>query len=268
MKHATKQPTAGIQPRSSVIYRGPSMIDGSPIVVVALWSTSNRKTGGMLQTYILADDGQSPLDAIRSGADAAICGDCKHRGDGATYGSRSCYVNVGQGPTVVWKALQRGKYLEIPNGVEGDVDRPALGRRRMVRLGTYGDPAAVPMAIWQTLLCLSAGHTGYTHQWRDARFAAFRSIVMASVDTEAEAEAAQAAGWRTFRVRTADEARMPREFVCPASSEAGAKTDCATCLACRGQDGRKGNPVIVAHGALARRFNANRSLPLPAVEVN
>lgn len=54
MSRATKLPSSGI------IYRGPSMIDGTPIVVIALWSTANAKTGGMLQTYILADNGQSP----------------------------------------------------------------------------------------------------------------------------------------------------------------------------------------------------------------
>lgn len=35
-----------------------------------------------------------------------------------------------------------------------------------VRLGTYGDPAAVPTVVWQTVLAQSAMHTGYTHQWR------------------------------------------------------------------------------------------------------
>lgn len=257
------------QPRAGIIYRGPSMLDGSPIVCIALWSDANAKTGGMLQTYILADNGQSPIEAIRAGNDAAICGDCKHRGDGATYGSRSCYVNVGQGPTVVWKALQRGGYPDAAHGHRSDM-RVALGQGRMIRLGTYGDPAAVPLWVWFDLLQAAAGHTGYTHQWRkldrhsQSNMLSWRGMIMASADTAEEAAAAQAAGWRTFRVRTADEPTLPREFVCPASAEAGAKTDCATCLSCRGNDGRKGNPVIVAHGALARRLNANRTIPLRA----
>jgi len=45
---------------SSVIYRGPSLIDGSPIVVVAVITKSddaaNEKTGAVVQTYILRAD--------------------------------------------------------------------------------------------------------------------------------------------------------------------------------------------------------------------
>lgn len=250
------------QPKAGIIYRGPSMLTGQPIVVVATFTKSNRKTGGMLQTYILTDDGRTPIEAIRTGADVSICGDCPHRGDGQTYGSRSCYVNVAQGVTVVWKGVQRGTYGPGPVGAD---DMVALGRGRMVRLGTYGDPAAVPASIWHCLLRESAGHTGYTHQWRmpmmQRGYAAgdlFRSFVMASADSEQDARDAQDAGWRTFRVRTADEPLMPREFACPASDEAGHKVQCADCRACGGADGRKGSPAIIAHGALASRFAANR----------
>lgn len=244
---------APVQPRAGILYRGPSALDDRPIILVGLWSQANRKTGGMVQTYILSDsEGMSPIEAIRTGTDSSICGDCKHRGVPGQYGTRSCYVNIAQGPTVVWKGIQRGLYPLLP-------DLSALGRNRMVRLGTYGDPAAVPVAVWLELLSKASGHTGYTHQWADPSIPAeFKSIVMASVDTPEERAQAVAAGWRTFRVRQADEAVMPAEFVCPASDEAGKRTDCATCLSCAGNDGRKGSPVIVAHGALARRFAANQ----------
>jgi hypothetical protein len=64
-------------------------------------------------------------------------------------------------------------------------------------------------------------------------------------------------GWRTFRVRTAADALQGAEFVCPASHEAGQKVTCKQCKACGGADGRKGSPVIIAHGALAKRFVIN-----------
>ena len=43
-----------------ILYRGPSLLDGSPIVVVATMASSNRKTGltgkkNMVQVWILAD---------------------------------------------------------------------------------------------------------------------------------------------------------------------------------------------------------------------
>jgi len=239
------------QPTSGILYRGPSMLDGSPIVCIAVYrkAGSNAKTGAMVQTYILRDD-QSPMDAIRSGADVSICGDCKHRGDGVTYGSRSCYVNIGQGPTSVYGAFTRGRY--------SPVEASAMGVGRVVRLGTYGDPAAVPTAVWRALLSASKGHTGYTHQW--SQRTDLIPYVMASVDTEAEAVEARAMGWRTFRVRESAEPVMRGEFVCPASAEAGRRTTCIQCQACDGADRvGKASPVIIAHGALASRLAANRS---------
>ena len=85
-----------------VIYRGPSILDGSPIVVIATGlgsGSSNRKTGALVQTWILRED-VSPIKAIQNGSDVSICGACPHRGrieDGRNVG-RSCYVNVGQAP--------------------------------------------------------------------------------------------------------------------------------------------------------------------------
>ena len=69
---------------SLILYAGPSMLDGSPIVVIATGignKSKNSKTGGMIQTHIIRSD-MKPMDAIWSGADASICGDCPHRGDG------------------------------------------------------------------------------------------------------------------------------------------------------------------------------------------
>ena len=64
---------------NGIIYRGPSLLDGSPIVAIATYSARNRKTGAMVQTYIIRDD-MDPVTASRTGADAAICGACPLRG--------------------------------------------------------------------------------------------------------------------------------------------------------------------------------------------
>ena len=45
--------------------------------------SSNVKTGNQLQTYIILKNA-SPLDAVKSGDDVLICGDCIHRGNVAT----------------------------------------------------------------------------------------------------------------------------------------------------------------------------------------
>jgi hypothetical protein len=238
-----------------VIYQGPSLLDGAPIVVIAITSSSNRKTGDMVQTYILRAD-VAPIAAIRTGADASICGDCKHRGvaTGTKAVGRSCYVNVSQGPTVVYKGFLRGLYGT--DAAEGLAMAGIASDGRMVRLGTYGDPAAVPVEVWKSLLAGAAGHTGYTHQWK--RAPEYRTLLMASADTASEASEARNTGWRTFRVRCADEPLLEREAVCPASQEAGAKLHCAECGACNGAGtGRKGSIVIIAHGAVAGNFARN-----------
>jgi len=98
-----------MKPKSCVIYSGPSKIDGSPIVCVYIPASGNIKTGNMAQTYILRAD-IDPITASRTGADYAICGDCKHRGQVSPSkitgwaSNRSCYVNLGQGPGQVYKA--------------------------------------------------------------------------------------------------------------------------------------------------------------------
>jgi len=241
----------------AILYRGPSMLTGSPIVVVATGlgrPSANPKTGNMVQTYILVDGAQSPQDAAKSGADVAICGDCKHRKTNLG----SCYVTLVHGPRSVYAGLQRNLYQTA-----SPEQLTAIGANRFVRLGTYGDPMAVPAWVWSGLLAQSLGHTGYTHQWRGTEHGEYRidptqqtsvlGLVMASADSCEEASAARAIGQRYFRVRQADEPLGPNEIICPASEEAGYKRTCQTCGACKGGTSKTSIAIIV-HGATAKRF--------------
>lgn len=238
-----------------ILWRGASLLDGAPIVAVVTGlaaGSSNRKTGDMLQTWILRED-MAPTDAVRNGADASICGQCPHRGYGDGHG-RTCYVNVGQGPLAVWRAYKRGTY---PVAIDSDA-LTAAGRGLLVRLGSYGDPAAVPAYVWEQLTADAVGHNGYTHQWRTAP--QLRKLCMASADNAADATDAQAMGWRTFRVAMpCDPPRLVGEAICPASAEAGKRLTCAQCLSCGGADGRRGSMVIRAHGGFAVMANVRRS---------
>lgn len=136
----------------SVIYTGPSKLDGQPIFVAAIWGSSNRKTGDMLQTYIMRSD-IDPRLANKLGEDESICGDCALRGtptldtDRSLAEGRVCYVRLDQGPLNVWRAFQRGRYPIADAAATVDI-----GQGRFVRLGTYGDPAAAPVSLWRTLL--------------------------------------------------------------------------------------------------------------------
>jgi hypothetical protein len=230
-------------PRGYILYRGPSLLNGAPIVLVAIMHSMNDKTGDVVQTYILADNGERPTQALKSGSDFSICGDCKHR----PVNSGGCYVVVRQGATRVWLELQAGKYADLSRRVS-DVASELYDRT--VRVGTYGDPAAVPVEVWRQALMSSRGWVGYTHQWRDPKAQPLRYFCMASVDTPEEKLEANDAGWRTFRVRLPGEQLLEREAICPASQEGGYKLNCIECGVCDGAlTGRRGNVAIVVHGA-------------------
>jgi hypothetical protein len=226
-----------------IIWEGPSEIDGGPIVVIAVGtvrSKANTKTGEMVQTYILRSD-MGPFAAVQAGADRSICGDCRHRGDG-TGKERSCYVTLIHGPRVIYDAFSRGIYRRVPPSVAG-----MMFTGQMIRLGTYGDPAAVPLEVWDRLTANAEGWTGYTHQWR-AKGSAWSRLLMASVDTPEEMLEARALGWRTFRVGTDPIDKL--EMTCPASEEAGRKVQCIDCKACMGTGGKARVSIqIAAHGA-------------------
>jgi hypothetical protein len=239
--------------QSLLIYRGPSLIDGGPIVAVATYTDGNTKTGAVVQTYILRAD-MVPTEANKTGADVSICGGCPLKGRptsdparGAAEG-RACYVNLAHGPLAVWKALQRGRYP----AAQGPDDTAAMGAGRVVRLGTYGDPGAVPLPVWQALLSRAQAWTGYTHT---ATSEALYGLVMASVESLPAAQAHWATGRRTFRIVSSVADLVPgREVLCPASTEAGKRTTCRECKLCAGTATRSDKSIaIVAHGR-GRKF--------------
>ena len=240
------------RPLGIVLYNGPSMLDGAPIIVILnAFRPRNRKTGDMLQTWILRKD-EDPTQAVQSGADASVCGDCPLRGeviDGRNTG-RACYVNIGQAPWSVWTAYHAGSYSEWSD----DHSQYLAGRR--VRLGSYGDPAAVPYSVWRDLLALTAGHTGYTHQWRTGRFWRLRRYVMASTETTSDTRAAKSKKWRVFQVGSS---RPKGLTLCPASKEAGEKTTCDKCGACDGNESSRRSVFIQAHGSPSVISNFRKS---------
>jgi hypothetical protein len=214
--------------QSGIIYNGPSLLDGKPIVVIGTYSNRNSAfSGHVLQTYILRED-ISPLEASKTGEDYSICGSCKFRGTPTDDPNRKqaigrdCYVNLGQGPTMVWKAYKRGVY---------DPAEPRLlGRNKKVRVGAYGDPGAAPEHIWDELLSECIAFNAYTHQsgWRP-------DIAMQSVESHLDAWQHWKQGRRTYRVITGvEEIDSRHEVLCPKSKEAGRRSKCDDCLLCAG----------------------------------
>lgn len=234
-----------------IAYEGPSLYDGKPIVVLVQTGSTNRKTGDMVQTYILRSD-IDPISASRMGEDSSICGTCPHMGkpnpdsDKGQAIGRTCYVTLAHGPLGKWKAYKAGKY---PHAIGHDKIR-GLGLGRMVRVGTYGDPSAVPQYIWDSLTSACDGWTSYTHGETNLA----PQMHMTSAETATQANAAWDRGERTFRViKSLDSLIKGKEVLCPASKEAGERTTCESCKLCAGASIKAKSVAIVAHGIAKRK---------------
>lgn len=235
------------KPNGFILYEGPSLIDGAPIVVIVTGverDSDNDKTGPMLQTWIIRSD-VAPHVAVKDGRDVSVCGACVHRGNKRKGRKRSCYVLVYQAPLQVYKAYLAGKYPRR--------EARGLGVGRKVRLGAYGDPAAVPVKVWQDLTEGSITRTGYTHQWKAKRLVSpeLMSLCQASIDSAEDLQQARSKGYGTFRVLRMAETPVEGEIRCPADL---GLTDCATCGMCDGESGK--NIVIPSHGSGAKHYES------------
>jgi hypothetical protein len=225
-------------PNGRVLYEGPSMLDGVPIVVIATGfaeDSGNGKTGGMLQTWILRQD-IPPHHAFRTEDGYSVCGDCPHRL------SQTCYVRWYQAPLAVWNCWHHGAgYAPAqPSDFDGV----------LLRVGSAGDPCAAPEHVWREPIARCSAHTGYTQQWRQAIAAWARGVLQASCHGFGDYLEATAHGWATFLVTPADTPDPAGTVHCAASAERGHKTTCAACTLC---DGATANVVIHAHGSRASR---------------
>jgi hypothetical protein len=231
-------------PNGAIVYRGPSMLDGSPIVAILTGITKpshNPKTGTMAQLWVLRED-IAPHVAVAAGQDGAVCPDsCAQKQN------RSCYVSTFQGPRSVWESYHRSNYPLITLS-----ETKQLALMHSVRLSAYGDIAALP-AEHSLALC-GDKRTGYTHAWRQLPL--MRNFIMASADSVDEAREAQLLGWRTFRVMKPGDTLQDNEIICPADSKG---VTCSDCQLCQGASKRAKNIAIMVHGARKKRF-AGKSL--------
>lgn len=223
---------------SLILYEGVSLLDNKTPIICILTGlndrSSNTKTGDMLQTWILLQD-TAPHIAVKERKDSPICGNCKYSG------GNGCYVKTFQAPNNIWKSWKNNRYRFFEDKDFGKI------KGRILRCGSYGDPAAIPYIVWFNLLRFVDGHTGYTHQalslddkWK---------FLMASADTPAERLAMQLAGWRTFSTIPSMDNMPDNEIICPATEEGGYKATCNTCKLCSGNKTKGKNINVVVHGA-------------------
>jgi hypothetical protein len=245
-----------IYPNGYLVWEGPSPIDGAPIasVVTGLrYPSENPKTGPMAQQLVLRTD-VPPDQAVKTGLDKSVCGDCELRQfsvkslaleKGLKEGEKPpmCYVTTHRSVLQVFLGIKRGIYPQLSPKNFADV----LGGKRL-RLGSYGNVSVIPRQITEVLIRAVDAHTLYEHDWGKPAHQWLKQWAMASVSSPSRRDYAKDLGWRTFRVKKPEEPVLRGELVCPASEEAGHKTDCYHCGLCAGLSVRGRDIVINDHG--------------------
>ena len=222
---------------SYVVWEGASLIDGSPIVLILTGFVSpstNRKTGRLIQSWILQQE-FAPTFAASKGLDLGVCGSCPLKLSQVG----SCYVHL-LPINNIYRKYVAGNYPKLGKN-EIDVLKHY---RYPIRIGSYGDPTAIPFDVWEPIISASGRYTGYTHQFYkcDSRW---KQYLMASVQSESEARIAQSQGWRTFRIIAPDAPLSENEILCSHTHDD--RIQCETCLLC---DGASSKPNIAdrVHG--------------------
>lgn len=265
-----------------ILYEGPSLLTGEEIFVIATVD-GNPKIGEMLCTWIMLIE-RPPHVAAFDGGDRAICGSCKYRSQVPATAAqlhtledlkklRTCYVRLTDDgsdgnppadekvpPSVIWQRYHDEFY---PGRSYFFSNEWVLGERQFwqyrgehpTRIGSYGDPAAVPTKVWQHLVKYAPNWTGYTHQWmEDACDPDLKKYCMASVDTRREWREAKDRGWTSFIVlpesargtAVEEEVKAGGAILCPMTAKK--PVTCKKCCLCRGNSGPSRDIYEFVHG--------------------
>ena len=203
--------------------------EGNGIFAVLTGLTSqskNKKTGDMIGVSILPL-AEKPSDSIKHKADGPQCGTCSLAA--STKGSWSCYVNP-ISLNSVWIATVAKKVSKVVGKFLELTPTP-------IRLGTYGDPALLPLELLKKLVS-GRKYTGYTHQWETCN-PEYSKYLMASIDHSNSKEQAISKGYRTYRILSELDTLDDDEIMCPHPA-----VQCADCRLCSG-NGIKAKNIAV-----------------------
>jgi len=210
-------------PTSFVVWHGASLLDGAHVMAVATCVrevSQNGKVGDAINVGIYRVD-QSPYDAWTSEDIRSICPDsCQHRSD--KHGD--CYVNWGR-LTASWAGARERLDIQPPAGFWSGAK---------VRFGMAGDPAAVPLHIWEGIASECRGWMGYTAHWRELS-REWSHIFMASVSNRVDFKRAEEANWRAYWA-TEDSASdtIAEDLGVRACLSHSHGLECIACLGCDG----------------------------------
>ena len=249
-----------------VCWKGKSLLDETQDIAVVLSRISrpsqNIKTGRMIQIQIL-NYGKEFKDF--NPMSESICGDCQHR-------KKTCYVLWNKSIYSSWKRAMNLGELTLDQARKLCFDRS-------IRLGTAGDPAAVPSSVWLHLLGSAenkncSDHTAYTHQWHKEQFQDLKAFCMASVDSIEQERLALALGWRVFRVGTFEARTTTTDLYkglnfdtetlqCPATRFD--KSKCESCGLCSGFMGKVSNKRFKGIGVRLHGSSTGKYVEPPSI---
>ena len=229
---------------SAIIYEGESLIDKEPVVAVATGFVlgANSKLGAnVIQVWVMRSD-ISPVEAIKTGQDYSVCGNCPLRG-------KVCYVNVAFAPSSIYYSYKAGNYPHLCDRHLQKIKE----YRKLLRLTAYGDIAAIPIEAVKPLIDAAPVTVGYTHQW--STHPQYKGLLMASCENPEDAIAAKNMGWQTFRIKNSKDPLLWNEKQC--SNQLHKSVQCEDCKLC---DGKSSAIAVDVHGLNWKKNNYQKLL--------
>ena len=217
--------------------------DGSNVFVARKGKTTNNKISdgtALVQTYTFSYE-QWQLATTSKGfgikaffaLDKSNCLDCPFS---LGNGNGGCYTHKFQQYTGFLALLRSIKSEDL--SPFNDLKFKQLLKMSTgcyVRFGTYGEPSLIAPNVIAAIVAVAKSWTGYTHQWQKPWAKEHGKYFMASVHNQAEASEAQDKAYRSF---IASQDNSENAVSCPASKEAGYKSNCAKCALCSGTLGK------------------------------
>lgn len=214
-------------------------LEGNNIFVIRKGKTSNDKISdgsALVQTYTFSAE-QWVLATTSKGfgmkkffsLDHSNCLDCPFS---MGNGNGGCYTHKFQqyvGFLSLLRSIKREDLTPLDRNKEADITEMCFGT--YVRFGTYGEPSLMPKYLVEVMSNVAKSWTGYTHQWSKDWAKDYGKWFMASVHSQAEAETASDKAYRSFIASNMGDENAVQ---CPASKEAGYKSNCAKCGLCSG----------------------------------
>ena len=235
---------------------------GNNLIVFREGKSSNKKICSenekIVQTYTFSKSQFNYITECRKGfkkiefktffsLDSENCGNCPFAANN-TFNVKKvgkCYTHKMMqysGFVSMLKSISKGykSFQDIPT-MDHSIHSAILKicNRKYVRFGTYGEPTEIDVDLISDITKICKSYTGYTHQY--LRKPEYLNWFMASVHNKYQADLVE----KRFNARSFIASKNGEEngIICPASSEAGFKSNCSKCGLCSGIKG-KGNKHV------------------------